>query len=109
MKNRFKIWLRQWFIRKMIKLVDHTEELLQAWQVSLRNDLCDPPERQHPSSTVHSSEDMLHQRTDERRPQSETFGEWEMRRAGVAPISKKAARRQRGRMTAASFDLRFAR
>jgi hypothetical protein len=37
----------------------------------------------------------------------ENHAEWEARRSGVAPVSKKAAARRR-RLTAADFDRRFA-
>jgi hypothetical protein len=39
----------------------------------------------------------------------ESWTEWEARRSGIAPISKKAARRRRERLSARAFDLKVAR
>lgn len=38
---------------------------------------------------------------------AQTFSQWEARRSGVEPITKKASRRRRG-LTAAAFDRKFA-
>jgi hypothetical protein len=133
MKSRIQLWLRRWAIRSLIKLVDRAEDRLQAWQVLLRNDLSDLRDRQHPPRTVHSSEDLLHQRTGEYRPESETdlaagcnfqasprqraggmplstretFLQWEARKSGVAPIETKRHRFHLRRQRAADFDARF--
>lgn len=133
MKNNFltrtlaacQEWLRRWAIRQIIKLVDRAEERLQAWQVSLRETLAAGavPVKQSVSVKNELTRDaVLPSREGQavldgaefgrdvspgRRRVS--FGEWEMRKSGVAPISKKAARRRRERLTAASFDLKFAR
>jgi hypothetical protein len=114
MKAETKLALRRFALRWLRKLVDVADDRLHAAEVTLRNDLSGLSARQHPTLTVHSSEDLLHQRTDDKRPEaarpeSETFLEWEARRSGVAPVSKKAARQRRERQGAAAFDLRYAR
>jgi len=107
MKAKLKLFFRRLTLRLLRKLVDLVDDRLHRAEVRLRNDLSDQRDGQHPSRTVLTREDMLHQRRDER-PGSETFMQWEARRSGVAVISKKAARRRRA-LSAAGFDLRFAR
>jgi hypothetical protein len=116
------VMVRRWAFRQLRKLVDVADDRLQAAQVKLRNELSDLSGRQHPALTVHSSEDMLHQRTDEQRSanarsESEllipyetpnSYAKWEARKSGVAPVTKKSARRVRHRLTAAEFDRQFA-
>jgi hypothetical protein len=126
MKDKLKLWLRRWFLRTLIKLVDRAEERLQAWQVSLRESLRRAAPKQNdanpkrlaaecssqagtrhhsPAATLVAGETLV-ARPHGRR---ETWSQWEARRSGVAVISKKEARRRRERVTASAFDLRFAR
>jgi hypothetical protein len=147
MKERIKLWLRRWALRQLIKLADRAEERLQAWQVSLRNDLCGcktvaetaasfsakpVPARtcltsgrgqpQGDLAAESNSQAGTRHRSpvDRPLPAGETFLEWEARKSGVIITDgcktcgkssqlKYLARRRRERLTAAAFDLRFAR
>jgi hypothetical protein len=105
-----KIERKRFLLRWLRKLFDALEERLHAEEVTLRNDLSDREQVAEPVATCSAkpdAEDMPHQ--DKGRSGSETFSEWETRKSGVAVISKKEARRRRERVTAAAFDLRFAR
>jgi hypothetical protein len=104
MKDKIKLWLRRWAIRQLIKLVDGAEERLQRWQVSLREKIAPKPLAAEDQALPrhHSPVDRTPL------PAGETFLQWEARKSGVAPVSKKVARRRRERMTAAAFDLKFA-
>jgi hypothetical protein len=134
-----KLALRRFALRWLRKLVDVADDRLHAAEMTLRNDLSGLRDRQHPPRAVLSTEDMLHQATDDRlRPRSESellirteplidkgafvegspsvpyetptsYMQWEARCSGVAPVSKKEARKRRERQGAAAFDLRFAR
>jgi hypothetical protein len=109
------LWLivRRWTIRQLRKLVDVADDRLHAVEVTLRNDLSVRNEAPKPAATrigdAEQSQDMP--RRVSGRAESENFQQWEARRSGIAPISKKAARqrREKARMTAAAFDLKYAR
>jgi hypothetical protein len=105
MSPETKLAMRRWTIRQLRKLWDFLDEQLHAAEVKLRNDLSDRHQVSELAASsaekTDPSQDMLH-----RAPgRSETFLQWEARKSGVAPVSKKQ-RRQRG-MPAAAFDLRF--
>jgi hypothetical protein len=105
--------LRRFTLRWLRKLVDVADDRLHAAEVTLRNDLSVRNEALKPAATrirdAEQSQDMPHRVSG--RAESENFQQWEARRSGIAPISKKAARqrRERTRMTAAAFDLKYAR
>jgi len=105
------LWLivRRLALRWLRKLVDAADDRLHAAEVSLRNDLSARNEAPKPVATrigdAEQSQDMPHRASG----RAESFIEWEARRSGIAPISKKAARRRRERMTAAAFDVKYAR
>ena len=139
MKDKLKLWLRRLLLRQLIKLVDRAEERLQAWQVSLRDDLAshvvsvkqspavghEQPEARKPipargeeagsmgrrrlAAECSSQAGTRHHSPAATLVAGETFLQWEARKSGVAPVSKKTARRRRERVTASAFDLRFAR
>jgi hypothetical protein len=94
MSPQTKLALRRFALRWLRKLFDWLEDRLHDAEVKLRNDLSGPLDRQHPSSTVPSSEDMLHQRNGRttKGPESETHKPKSLRRKHV---------------TASAFDLRF--
>jgi hypothetical protein len=120
MKNKLKMWLRRLAIRQLIKFVDRAEERLQAWQVSLRESLREAASQKSlaagavavkqsvPVKNELARVTVRESHADSAGRRRVSFNEWEMRRAGVAPVSKKEARRRRG-MAAREFDLRFAR
>jgi hypothetical protein len=110
------LWLivRRWTIRQLRKLVDIADDRLHATEVRLREELSMRPEGANstqglplpPHAEAKSAEVFAAGAT-----KHEDFQQWEARRSGIAPISKKAARqrREKAHMTAAAFDLRYAR
>jgi hypothetical protein len=110
MKPQTKVFFRRFALRWLRKLVDLADDRLHAAEVQFREAAAS--ERDERSRLVigarPSPEGRLLRMTPPQ-PQRETFAEWEMRKSGVAPASKKAARKHRERLTAAAFDLRFAR
>jgi hypothetical protein len=110
--TQIKLWLRRWVIRQLIKLADYAEERLQDWQVALRKRLSEPERLPALPARIVAAESQLRPRlVSPATPLAagETFLEWEARKSGVAPVSKKTARRRRERTTAGAFDLRYAR
>ena len=117
-------------------IVWHADEWLHRHEMAYREELSAQPEAhkrwgQHPAqSTAHaisSGQARGHASPGECRRDSasgnapsdsfrasgralvrETFEQWEARKSGIAVISKKQARERR-RLSAAEFDLRFAR
>jgi hypothetical protein len=106
-----KLALRRFALRWLRKIIDVADDRLHAAEVSLRNDLSGCKEVPIPVASC--DRETANARTcltsEAVRPGSETFIEWEARRSGVAPVSKKAVRKRRERAGAAAFDLRFAR
>jgi hypothetical protein len=104
------LWLivRRWTIRQLRKLVDVADDRLHATEVALREEITARTVRTEPlidnGAFVEGSASAPYDT-----PTS--YAKWEARRSGVAPISKKAARqrREKTRMTAAAFDLKYAR
>jgi len=125
-KPETKLAVRRWVIRKLRLFFDFLDDRLHAEEVRLRDELSLPVhvEPSRPSRTERPAvpgvgsieeDELLRDRVrgrlssgDEplRAAQGETFTQWEARRSGIAPVSKKSARR-RG-MPARAFDLRFA-
>lgn len=111
MRERIKLALRRWAIRRLIKLVDRAEEWLQEVQVKLRNDLVSARVSAAGCTSAVSQQREFRVASprceDSAAPARNVYAEWEARRSGVAVISKKQAR-QRRHATAADFDRRFA-
>jgi hypothetical protein len=123
------LWLivRRWMIRQLRKLVDVADDRLHAAEVTLREEISSkvqvlneaaglPREirrvnriEQSPvrgfDSSVASNDGC---RVEHLKPR-EDFQQWEARRSGIAPITKKAARQRRAHMTSSAFDLKYAR
>ena len=110
MKPETKLAVRWWTIRKRRLLFDFLDDRLHAAEVRLRDELAGQ-RAGHAGETRSQGESRgsLPEKSADvpavRLAHRETFTEWEARRSGVAPVSKKAARR-RG-MPAHAFDLRF--
>jgi len=99
------LWVivRRWAFRQLRKLVDLADDRLQAAQVKLREEIAERNSSSQQGSPVAAPSSGQH-------PQAaagEDFTQWEARRSGVAPVTKKSARR-RHRLTAAEFDRQFA-
>lgn len=136
MNRTIKIWLRRLALRWMRKLVDVADDRLHAAEVRLREELSlgrvsgagctigssEPPLRASADSAALSkipASAVATRRIPEQERQmpavavgdrpafAQTFSQWEARRSGVEPITKKASRRRRG-LTAAAFDRKFA-
>ena len=125
MKAETKLALRRFALRWLRKLVDVADDRLHAAEVTFREEISSkvqvlneaaglPREirrvnriEQSPvrgfDSSVASNNGC---RVEHLKPR-EDFQQWEARRSGIAPISKKAVRQRRARMTAAAFDLKF--
>jgi hypothetical protein len=112
------LWLivRRWTIRQLRKLVDVADDRLHAIEVKLREEIASrndsvPARVSAAGCTTGSSESPFRGAYESAAPvrKSENFQQWEARRSGVAPVSKKEARKRRERAGAAAFDLRFAR
>ena len=110
------LWLivRRLALRWLRKLVDVADDRLHAAEVSfrkeqeLRNDIAG--EAAAAGVVAGASSKVVHGAPAAAKSiKGESWTEWEARRSGVAPISKKAARRRRERMTAAAFDVKYAR
>jgi hypothetical protein len=104
-----KLALRRFALRWLRKLVDVADDRLHAAEVQLRNDLSGRNQVPAKAASICGENRDLKTCLTEHPVRPENYIQWEARRSGVAPISKKTARRQRQRMTAAAFDLRFAR
>jgi hypothetical protein len=103
-----KLALRRFTLRWLRKLVDVADDRLHAAEVTLRNDLSQMRAPEDVSQYDPTSVRSVH--TTPAAPSAgESFTEWEARRSGIAPVSKKAARQRRERQGAAAFDLRYAR
>jgi hypothetical protein len=118
MNPKVKLFLRRLTLRWLRKLVDLADDRLHAAEVRLRaalanrNPVVDAPHGINGSATTEplaSRGDAQEAAAPVHRRQSESFQQWEARRSGVAPVSKKEARKRRERAGAAAFDLRFAR
>lgn len=132
MKAAIKLALRRFTLRWLRKLVDVADDRLHAAEVSFRKQQSSSdgqgfvtivewkPEHRGVSETVgepfRSAPDKASNcptATDETAQETpirgESFQQWEARRSGIAPISKKAARHRRERLTASAFDLKYAR
>lgn len=114
-REHIKLWARRVALRWARKLVDLADDRLHAAEVKLRNDLASRvvPVKQSLTAEHQQAEarKLIPARGEEAGStgrRRETFQQWEARRSGVAPVSKKEARRRRA-LTAAEFDLRFAR
>jgi hypothetical protein len=127
MKPQTKVFFRRFALRWLRKLVDLADDRLHVAEVRFREEIENQkmaprvaqlsarmpqagPKMAWPmkASIAPEPKELAVAQTSQR-PSSETFAEWEMRKSGVAPRSKKAARKHRERLTAAAFDLRFAR
>ena len=118
MKAKLKLWARRLLsalrlaahrtmLRWLRKLVDLADDRLHAAEVRLRNDLS--PIGTAKAASHHDPTSVRSVRTTPvPSPRRENFQQWEARRSGVAPVSKKEAHRRRA-VSAAAFDLRFAR
>jgi hypothetical protein len=105
-----KLALRRFTLRWLRKLVDVADDRLHAAEVNLRKEISDGTlDRGADVVGVSDLPDSLLLAKPARQRQEEPFLEWEARRSGVAPVSKKAARQRRERQGAATFDLRYAR
>jgi len=119
MKRETKLWLRKHALMALRAIVWHVDEWIQRQEVALREDLRSPflwtqsivreskqaratfpvidsrrPERQEESRV---------DGTNSRRGSGETFEQWEMRKSGVRPVTKRIHRR-RYRPSASEFD-----
>jgi hypothetical protein len=106
MNAQVKLFLRRFTLRWLRKLVDVLDDRLHAAEVKLREEIAATTVRTEPlidkGAFVEGSASVPYDTP-------KTFIEWEARRSGVAPVSKKSARARRERTTATGFDLRFAR
>jgi hypothetical protein len=127
--------LRRFALRWLRKLVDVADDRLHAAEVQLRKESSDGQgfvtivevNRNEHAGARHSqavdkpflsAQDkasncptVTDETAQETPIRGNSFAQWEARRSGVAPVSKKAARqrREKTRMTAAAFDLKYAR
>ena len=107
MKPETKLALRRFAIRWLRKLVDVADDRLHTAEVKLREDISNGT-LDHRADAVGVSDISDRSALPRQARQKENFLEWEARRSGVAPVSKKVARKRRERMTAAAFDLKYA-
>src|SRR5271154_6553092 len=116
-----KLALRRFALRWLRKLVDVADDRLHTAEVKLRGELslrvpvesprvAGPERPALPNSSEIADDEFRGDRirgriSGDRKPElsGENFQQWEARKSGVAPISKKDARqrRERSRMTAA--------
>jgi hypothetical protein len=104
MKSETKLAIRRWAIRKLRLLFDFLDDRLHAVEVRMRDELS----VQHSPAAIAvapPARAKTARQVEQPATAGETFEQWEMRRSGVSPVSKKSARR-RG-MPARAFDLRF--
>jgi hypothetical protein len=117
MNPKIKLFFRRLTLHWLRKLVDVADDRLHAREVALRAEISSrqidivPARVSSAGCTTGSSESPLRGEYGSAEPvrKSENFQQWEARRSGVAPVSKKEARKRRERAGAAAFDLRFAR
>jgi hypothetical protein len=133
-KRRIKLALRRFTLRWLRKLVDVADDRLHAAEVKLRGEVAaknssdgqgfvtivelnrDAQRPQAVDEPFLSAQDkagncptVTDETAQETPIRGTTFQQWEARRSGIAPITKKAARQRRQRMTASAFDLKYAR
>jgi hypothetical protein len=104
MKPETKLAIRRWTIRKLRLLFDFLDDRLHAAEVRMRDELS----VQHSPAAIAvapPARAKAARRVEQPATAGEGFEQWEARRSGVAPISKKSARR-RG-IPARAFDLKF--
>jgi hypothetical protein len=101
-----KLFFRRLTLRLLRKLLDLADDRLHAAEVRLRDELAAPV----PGADMVklNSGHAAGSNPTAGAAKKETFQQWEAGRSGVAPASKKEARRRRA-LSAAEFDLRFAR
>jgi hypothetical protein len=92
MKRETKLWLRKHSLMALRAIVWHVDEWIQRQEVALRNDLS--PIGMPQAASHHDPASVR---------RGESFEQWEMRKSGVRPVTKRIHRR-RYRPTAAEFD-----
>ena len=117
MKPETKLWLRKRLLMILRAIVWRADEWLHRQELQLREEI----DGIQKSTTAHQRVETPEitcrpakgsQGATRRAPHHETFQLWEARRSGVAPVAKKpacAGRSRRRGLSAAEFDLRFAR
>jgi hypothetical protein len=108
MKARLKLWLRRWALRQLRYLVDVADDRLHSAEVNLREELAARTSLPVRPAAVREGTLVATPKCARGPSQPEKFLQWEARKSGVAVISKKEARRRRG-ISAAEFDLQFAK
>jgi hypothetical protein len=102
MKRETKLWLRKHSLMALRAIVWHVDEWIQRQEVALRNDLS--PIGMPQAASHHDPASVRSARTTPvASPRGESFEQWEMRKSGVRPVTKRIHRR-RYRPTAAEFD-----
>jgi hypothetical protein len=106
MKPETKLALRRRLLMMLRAIVWHADEWLHRQELQLREECA---AARAPVTPTRDRGDMVEVFGVGRVPPQrriETFQQWEARRSGVAPVAKKSRRRG---LSAAEFDLRFAR
>lgn len=111
-----KIWIRRLALRWLRNIVDVADDRLHTAEVLLREDIANfsgasergdthrlAPGKVAAAAATHGA--VSNPRNPRPPKPQETFLEWEARRSGVAPITKKSAQRSRRRKSAREFDL----
>lgn len=111
MERALKIWIRRMALRWLRKLVDAADDRLHAAEVEFREFRAGSRvEAGRPEVAAAAANPtawcVTHPNPRPPNPR-ETFLQWEARRNGVAPITKKSAQRSRRRKSAREFDLSF--
>ena len=110
-KQRIKLALRRFALRWLRKAFDAIEDRLHAAEVRLREDLSLAGVVGAGRSLIRcgTSNAIVPSPVERAASARETYTEWEARRSGVAPVSRKASHARRQRPSAAEFSMRFAR
>lgn len=112
MKPKTKLAIRRFAIRWMRKLLDVLDERLHDAEVRLREECAAARALVTPTRDRGDTVEVFGVGRVPPQRRIETFQQWEARRSGIAPVAKKpacAGRSRRRGLSAAEFDLRFAR
>ena len=111
MSPQTKLTIRRFTLRWLRKLVDVADDRLHSTELALREEIASVGAARSAADGKLPGQNSANARfcaqPGDSQAGKETFLQWEARRSGVAPVSKKATRQRRERLTAAGFDLRY--
>ena len=103
MKRETKLWIRKHALMALRAIVWYVDEWIQRQEVALREDLSGRDQVSEKAASISEKTDQSQDMPHRAPARPETYEQWEMRKSGVRPITKRVHHR-RHRRTAAEFD-----